>query len=373
MRDRRVWLSLLPAAGIGAMLWLRAGVPLAANPPATKAARATPTPKPPNKASPAAISARPVPEPTTDAPKVQEKVTIGVYLKELPEIDVKTNTYTADFYLWFRWKGALDPTKTWEFVNVIEPNNTSKVAVYTDDEKGEPKADTLPDGTQYQVFHVQGKFTHPFNLKDYPFDEQDVAIDMEDAEHGIGEIVYEIDHEQTAFEPHISVPGWELREVRPTVSESVYHTNFGDPRVTPGEDKYSRFSFAVHIGRPITGYMVKTVLPIAIVILITFVAFFIGSQYFEARLGLGITSLISAVALQLTAVSDLPSIGYMVLLDKIYNISYAVILLTLIESVVSVKLHDAGKEGTSRLLDRISFAALFLLFFGGIAASIAFR
>jgi hypothetical protein len=33
-----------------------------------------------------------------DAPKEQEVATVGVYLKELPGIDVKSNTYVADFY-----------------------------------------------------------------------------------------------------------------------------------------------------------------------------------------------------------------------------------------------------------------------------------
>jgi hypothetical protein len=395
---------LLPAVAVGLGMWLRTSVPLAAS-----------STTPPNKASPASLTQRtPVPKPTEkppknakgakvepektdkdakadkkdekdekgeaaekgekdDKPKVQEKVTVGVYLKELPDIDVKSNTYIADFYIWFLWKGDTDPTKSWEFVNIIEPNNTSKVAVYTDEEKGDPKPDKLPDGTSYQVYHVQGKFTHPFNLKDYPFDEQDIVLDLEDAEHSIGELVYVIDTEQTAYEPHIDVPGWELRKVNPTISESKYKTNFGDPRVAPGEDSYSRFSFAVHLGRPIKGYMVKTILPVAIIMMITFVAFLIGSAYFEARLGLAITSLISAVALQLTAVSDLPSVGYMVLLDKVYNITYAIIFITLLESVISVKLHDAGKDRAAMLLDRVALVVCFLGFFGGIAAIIALR
>ena len=129
----------------------------------------------------------------------------------------------------------------------------------------------------------------------------------------------------------------------------------------------------LHVKRPTFGYLVKTVLPIAIVILITFVVFFIESKYFEGRLGLAITSLISAVALQLTAAADLPSVGYMVLLDRIYNLSYAVIFLTLLESVIAVRLTDAGKEAQSKKLDRISLITLAAVFFGGVTAVVVFR
>ena len=303
----------------------------------------------------------------------QEKVIVGVYLKELPGIEVKSNTYLADFYIWFRWQGPVDPTKSWEFVNIVEPNNISKVAVYTDEEKGDAKPDKLEDGSSYQVFHVQGKFTHPFDLKHYPFDEQDVTIELEDSKHSLAELVYQIEADQTAYEPHISIPGWELRAATPSISESTYRTNFGDPRVKAGEEKYSRFTFSVHLGRPIIGYLVKTVLPVAIIMLITFLTFLIGSAYFEARLGLAITSLISAVALQLTAVSDLPSVGYMVLLDKIYNLSYAVIFFTLVESVIAVRLHDAGRDQAARTLDKVALAAGSVLCFGGMALIIGLR
>ncbi|HVO30338.1 MAG TPA: hypothetical protein VMV18_06365, partial [bacterium] len=282
MRIRASWaFSLLPAVGLGLGLFLHARAPFAATP----AAAAAPTPKagvpaaktPPAKATAAAGKGKATPAPTPAAtptpeavkpekPKEPEKVTVGVYLKQLPDIDVKTNTYTMDFYLWFRWKGDIDPTKSFEFVNGIEPNNTSKVAAYTDD-SGNAKPDTLPDGSSYQTYHVQGKFSHPFNLKDYPFDEQDVMIELEDAQHALSDIVYVDDKEQTAIEPHINIPGWTMSAAKTSTSETLYKTTFGDTRIT-GEDKYSRFSFGVHLRRPIFGYMAKTILPIAIVILI---------------------------------------------------------------------------------------------------------
>src|SRR3954464_14328234 len=109
MRDRRVW-----GAG-AAMAVMLAGAFALANPPSSSpvatakppvtgaktapALKATPTPKPPNKASPSALTSKqgkatPTPaavatpeEKGEEKPKVQEKVTIGVYLKELPDID----------------------------------------------------------------------------------------------------------------------------------------------------------------------------------------------------------------------------------------------------------------------------------------------
>lgn len=309
--------------------------------------------------------AEPKAAPVEKGPRPQ-KVFVGIYLKGVPWIDLKTNSYLIDFYLWFRWKGDLDPTKSYEMTNAVQAWDMVKAPVYEQPE-------TLDDGTKYQVFHVQGNFAHPFPLHDYPFDTQQITIELEDTDNQTSDVIYVADTAATGVHPGISIPGWEIGRAVLEVSDAKYTTNFGDPRVKGTGDVYSHATFTLHIERPTVGYLIKTVLPIAIVILITFVVFFIESKYFEGRLGLAITSLISAVALQLTASADLPSVGYMVLLDRVYNLSYAIIFLTLFESVFAVRLTDAGKEEQSKKLDRISLGVLAAAFFGGLVVIVVAR
>ena len=68
------------------------------------------------------------------------------------------------------------------------------------------------------------------------------------------------------------------------------------------------------------------------------------------------------MAHQLTTNADLPQVGYLVLVDKLYNFSYLLILFSMFESTLAVRFHDAGKEELARKLDRgsiaVSFAAL---------------
>jgi hypothetical protein len=323
---------------------------------------------------PDTTAGQPKPPPTpTDAPATgPELVNIGLYLRNIPEVDLKTDTYLVDFYLWFSWKGPIDPTATFEFPNSVDNWGLVKVPIYADDD-GKPQPDTLPDGSSYQVFHVQIRFAFPFPLQDYPFDRQNIVIDVEDSQYLASELQYVPDTAGSNYHQTLAIPGYDILGVRATVNDSYYRSNFGDPRVPPGGDHYSRFRYSLQLARPVLGYLVKTLLPIAIVVLITLVVFLIPSTHFEGRLALAITALISAVALQLQASSDLPSVGYMVLLDKIYNLSYAVIMLALLESVYASRLHDAGHETRARKLDRIALIALSALFFGGTLVIIAAR
>src|SRR5207249_1382002 len=80
--------------------------------------------------------------------------------------------------------------------------------------------------------------------------------------------------------------------------------------------------------------------------------FFVSPRYFEGRLGLAVTTLISAVALQLTTSADLPQVGYLVLIDKLYNLSYVLILFAMLESTIVVRWFDKGAEATARWIDR---------------------
>ena len=298
---------------------------------------------------------------------------VGMYFMHVPELSLESNSYLADFYLWFRWQGDdMDPSSTFEFMNLVEGWDVMREAIYVDDD-GEPRPDDLGGGWRYQVFHVQGRFGHPFDIRAYPFDSQEIVVTIEDTEAVVADMVYVPDEDTRVVHPELEIPGWILSTVNAEVVESSYPTNFGDTRRARGEDVYSRFRYAVRVERPVLGYSATTILPIAIVMLITMVMFLIESKYFEGRLGLGITSLISAVALQLTASSDLPRTGYLVLLDHVYNISYAIIFLSLLESVASVRLYDRGEIVKSRRLDLVTMAGLSLFFFGGVGLLVALR
>lgn len=215
---------------------------------------------------------------------------------------------------------------------------------------------------------MHGRFQTPFDLRDYPFDRQAIRIELEESASLADELAYVWDRDGAPTHPGLAIPGWRVQSAHAKVEAAGYPTNFGDLRNRGRHDEYSRFTFVLAVERPIVGYLVKTVLPISVVMLITFVVFFIALRYFEGRIGLAITGLISAVALQLTSGSELPDVGYMVLLEKIYNLSYFVIFIALAESVLAVRLVDAGRDAAAKRLDRWAVIACAVIFFGGSAA-----
>ena len=55
-----------------------------------------------------------------------DKVTVGVFINDLQDIDLSSENFTADIYLWMRWKNpAIDPSTTIESMNSEGTQNTT--------------------------------------------------------------------------------------------------------------------------------------------------------------------------------------------------------------------------------------------------------
>ncbi|MFO0619278.1 MAG: hypothetical protein U0414_42210 [Polyangiaceae bacterium] len=305
-------------------------------------------------------------------PQDKRKVYVGAYAFQLPEFDLARNIYLMDFWVWFRWQGDdFDPSKSFELLNAYEGWNVSRTPVYVD-EAGNPKPTKLGNGWNYQCVRIDARFARQFDVSAYPFDEQILSIAFEDNDQTTDALEYVTDEGTNRIDPQLTVAGWRIDHITVGVFEHEYQTNWGDP-LYKDHSKYAQFQYNIHIRRPVAGYLATTLLPIAVVMLITMIVYLIDPRYFEGRLVLAIMSLLSAVALQLTVQKDLPKTGHMVLLDDVYILSYLTIFVALLTSTYAVHLSDRGEPQRARRLDRTVLVASSVLFFGGTCVLVLIR
>ncbi|MEZ4367771.1 MAG: hypothetical protein R2939_16060 [Kofleriaceae bacterium] len=320
---------------------------------------------PPSELAPPAAEPAPAPPP--------RRSTSACTRSRRSQFSLSESTYLVDFWVWFRWQaGPHNPTQTFELLNLFEAWDVLKQPIYVDD-AGTDAPEALGDGWLYQVYRIHGRFGRSFDVRDYPFDDQELTIAFEDNDQVVEAMVYVADDGTELVDPSLSVEGWDIDRISARVTEHAYPTNWGDPRRPAGADRYSQFRYTIHISRPVVGYLATTLVPIAIVMLIALTVFLLHPKHFEARLGLATTSLISAVALQLTAQSDLPKTGYLVLLDHVYNLSYLTIFIALLITVVVARYPDDDLPPRIKRLDRLGLALSALVFFGGTLLLVAAR
>jgi hypothetical protein len=115
-----------------------------------------------------------------------------------------------------------------------------------------------------------------------------------------------------------------------------------------GTEEYSRFVSKVVLQRPTISAFIKSVLPISVITTIALLAFFISPNNFAQRIGLGVTTLLSATAFHLSLVNGIPPTGYLTFADRMMIAIYAIFLYNL--SVYIMRLVDK-----KRIEDTVKF------------------
>ena len=138
-----------------------------------------------------------------------------------------------------------------------------------------------------------------------------------------------------------------------------YPTNFGDISVK-NSTSYSRVIVALPVTRDVLPYLVKIVLPIFIVILITSLIYLLPARLEDARAGIGITAMLTIVALQWTTDASLPAVEYLTMLDLVYIVSMVYILAAMVYTVLASRRNRAemAQALTAKLDRRVGIISL---------------
>ncbi|HMQ47689.1 MAG TPA: hypothetical protein PKA00_09410 [Saprospiraceae bacterium] len=254
-----------------------------------------------------------------------QPVYTSVYLMNLYDLNINEYSYYADFYVWFHWKGELDPMNI-EFVNSLEKWGFT-VEPFFEEHK------VLPDDWLYNGMRIEGRFYHPFELGPFPLDKHALSIQLEHVDYPSDSLVYVPDTSSSLLRAGFILPGWEIYKTSMESHTHLYETNFGE--TGSGKADFSNFSFYIHLKRPLSYFTLKLMLPLLVVILACLGALFIYPTYLDARVSLPIGGLLSCVFLQQSYSSALPDVGYMVLMDKIYLLSYLLIALIMLNVMIS--------------------------------------
>ncbi|MEM3627166.1 MAG: hypothetical protein QXZ25_03990 [Candidatus Bathyarchaeia archaeon] len=245
-------------------------------------------------------------------------VKVGVWLVNVEKVDLAASSYRLDFYLWFKFNPSnvsLKDAAEFEFVNGFP----TKYEVKADEERG------------YLEYRIRGDFIKTFDFTRYPFEMHQLTVELEHKSLNASQLSFEADPTSNIDED-VNVAGWEIGDFEAKVTKHYY-----------GDEAYSRFIFSITLRRPVLSSFVKSVIPISVITTISLLAFFISPQNFAQRIGLGVTTLLSATAFHLSLLSGIPPTGYLTLADRIMLSVYTIFLYNLSASVYIMKLVDAKK------------------------------
>lgn len=219
-----------------------------------------------------------------------------------------------------------------------------------------PKVVSITEGGRV-VYHqrIAGTFASYHTLNGFPFDRKEIALSVFPANWSDETVVLKIDEDFTGIAPKLNISDWRILGFTTEADEKEIE-ELGVAR--------SVLTATISAERYVAYYIWKVIIPIALIIMMSWSVFWIGAEQMSTKLGLSATSVLTMVAFIFATTNLLPRLGYFTVLDRYIAVTTAFVFLalmeTLITSFLAVKERDA-QAARINLISRFLFPAAFAL------------
>lgn len=296
----------------------------------------------------------------------------GLDINEVSYLDEKSSSYVVDFYLWFRYKGNLNPAQI-EFSNYGIDRLDSGARLILE----EPIQEGEENGVKYKIYRVKADFHEKFDFHNYPFDKQRLSVSFRHAELTIDQLIYAIDFigmqdltgkalsnqwQQKVFK---EITSWIPTKITFFQNTLVNDSTLGYRKFinTKSHLEYSQFNAVIDIKRKLLSFTIKNLLPLWFFIAVAYQLLFLPFDQLSAELFSGL--LLAVVFYHLSLLDALPDgIGYVVALDYAFYLVYLLCGLELLLVTIGSSEKFKNNETQRRkliLLARVLFPLIILV------------
>ncbi len=187
----------------------------------------------------------------------------------------------------------------------------------------------------------------------YPFDSQEFSIVIDSLFPG---------------EFYIYTPNEDFSQVGQELGEEEWVVTGFTTAVSTTPDFGSRFSFIFPATRHLSYYILRVFVPLGLIILVSWVTFFLKD--YALRISLAGANLLLFVAFNFTLGGDLPKLGYVTLLDAVLMTMFLMTALVMFYNVALRTWERGGEGNRASRVDKFA-APVYLVLYGAAFATIA--
>jgi len=275
------------------------------------------------------------------------KVSVGMRMIDLMEINDIKQTLTGDFAIVLNW---VDPRLSHlEGCEISIDDIWSPGLVFLNSgRKFTSRPREVGIGPGGQVKYVQrysGTFATYHNLNQFPFDDQIFCISLLSLEWSEKEMQLVVDEKITGRQERLNISDWTVNGVEGTIGRGSYPSS---------ESFLSRYDFNICAERIRAYYRWKVLLPLCLIVAMSWCVFWINPAQYGPQIGLSATSMLTLIAFIFATTNMVPRLGYLTLLDRFIGVSTVLVFLALIESLTTIYLVSKAKEELAMRIDKMS-------------------
>ncbi|MEA2239825.1 MAG: hypothetical protein QOC81_4549 [Thermoanaerobaculia bacterium] len=283
--------------------------------------------------------------PAVPTAKAPERVLVGIWVTQIYDLDPSGGSFTACFWVWTRHS-----------VNAIHPLDTLHIAGAKKVES-EPTLTLVKGGEQWDQKFFRAVIRYSWDLREYPFDEHNFAINFEEGLYDGASVVYVPDKPQSGIDPGALGSRWAVGSFHYETSLEKAPTTYGDPTITEAKSYWAHGKVTIYCERLKTSVFLKLLIGAYVAVLLALLSYRIKTDQptlFSARLGLLVGSLFATVVNLRSTEAVLGRTDDFTLVDKIHITIALYILVAAIFALISRRLCERERISQSRTLDRIA-------------------
>ena len=241
--------------------------------------------------------------------KKQIQAKVGFMLETIEEFDIKKGAFAAHF-----------------FVSLTSDTPMPKIDLRPTNGKIDEK-EVLADLPTFKMWKMSGTFHVKPDLHAYPFDTQELVIELEDDSNGQDLLRLRTDVDHTFLDSDFSVPGWDVAFLKGRILTHYYPDRFENDDLY-----YSKYKFALGVKRFGTSAVFTVFVPALVIVMISLSGLWFPREELEVRCNATTPMLAAAVLFHFALMQELPATAYLSRADKLMMSVYLCLFIHMLSS-----------------------------------------
>jgi Neurotransmitter-gated ion-channel ligand binding domain/Neurotransmitter-gated ion-channel transmembrane region len=302
------------------------------------------------------LMTRPVPKDGGPTP-----VYIAMAMLDIDEINSADQNFTANLFISARWDDPRlahdqEGDVVYPMAEVWHPS-----LQFVNQQKIWPTLPFIvrvsPAGEVEYVQRIWGPFSQPLDVRDFPFDSQNFDVIVASVGYGPNKIKFEVDPDTpSGIVPAFSLPDWEVTE---------WNFSFEPYQPLSLKKGSAGFSFSIQAKRYVMPYIFKVVLPLILIVAMSWIVFWVHPKESGTQIGVATTSMLTLIAYRFMVGGEIPAVPYLTRLDSFILTSTLLVFAALMQAVITSIMANRDRikaalwvDRTCRILFPSAFAAL---------------
>jgi hypothetical protein len=282
-------------------------------------------------------------------------ISVGLRMVDLIEINDVKQTLTGDFAVLLTWTDArlsqlqgceISLDKVWSPSLVFA--NSGRLFT------SRPREVSIgPGGQTRYLQRYYGALASYHNLRDFPFDQQRLVVSLFPIDSPEDKVRLVVDEAFTGRRDVLNISDWEIQAVNGAI---------GRKKLYAFDNFHSFYDFEITARRITNYYVWKVILPICLIVAMSWCVFWIAPTQSNAQIGLSATSMLTLIAFIFATTNMVPALSYFTRLDRFIVGSTIMVFLAMLQSVLTSYMVASDNKGVSFRLDRVCRVAFPLAF-----------